>query len=236
MSRPAQNVFDLPYGGISTSRMYVDINGQGKGTQSDTKSVDPRLIKSKAVTLLQFEEGLTRRVNETSQNDLFSSGEIKASLVTLEIMRTPVSMYAQTAFLNSICLNNPGIVVYKADDIVNMLRVTEMIEYVDCYIVGFQTKVITHNGQDLNSVTLQFRYNQRTDTLFAFDETGTPQGQTVSRINFAKGTLNPSSGGGGGTGGGGRAPSGGGGGRTPGGSGSGGGSTGGGNFAGGGGL
>jgi hypothetical protein len=216
-----RNLTQAEYQGINTSNLYVNINGWGTGTLSDSKSVDQRLINEKVVRLLRYEEAFHRQINKASETNLLTAGQINASLVTIEILRSPAMMQSEQAFLNATCLNNPGINIFRVDVINGKFTIVETIEYVDCYFTGIQTNVSTLDGENLASLILWFRYNERTNTLSSFDEKGTPTGKIPTHFKASTGTLQPSGGPGGGGGGGG----------TPG----GGGAPGGGGFAGGGG-
>ena len=66
---------------------------------------------------------------------------------------------------------------------------TEEISYGNCSITKFESQSISQEGQKLDTLKLWFRFTSRTDTLYLYDQTGQPQGQDVSTINFIIGTL-----------------------------------------------
>lgn len=188
--------------GTNSSNLYINIAAQGTGTLEGA-NVDSKLVK--ADRLLALNEMMRREVNTSAENTLFSAGEIDASWVYIEILRTQASIYVQNAFLNA---NNIGpISVYRADIINGKLTVTEEIDYTNCLITKIETTAIALEGQRLDALKVWFRFTGRTDTLYFFDQTGQPIGQNVSNVDFTKGTLQASaSGGGGGGGGSGPAP------------------------------
>lgn len=188
--------------GTSTSNLYINIAQQGTGTLSGS-DVDAKLVKADA--LLAFQEQMVREVNSSSGNTLFSAGEIDASWVYIEILRTQASIFVQNSFYQAN--NITPITIYRADIINGKLTVTEEIEYKDCIITKLQTNAISLEGTKLDTLKAWFRFTQRQDTLLFFDQEGKPLGQNVSLINFPQGTLKaPGAGGGGGEGGGGGAP------------------------------
>ena len=189
--------------GTSNSNLYINIAAQGSGTLTGT-NVDPKLVK--ADRLLAFEEKMSRDVNPAAENTLFSGGEIRASWVFIEILRTQASIYAQTSFYNA---NNIGPISIFRDDIINGKHtVTEEIVYTNCIITQLETSAVSLDNKKLDSLKIWFRFTQRQDTLFFFDQEGKPQGQNVSLINFPQGTLQAQAAGGGGgaAGGGGTTP------------------------------
>jgi len=170
--------------GTNTSNLFINIAGQGTGTLTGT-NVDQKLVK--ADRLLSFSEKMVREVNAASENTLFSAGEIDASWVYIEILRTQAAIYAQNSFYQA---NNIGpIDVYRADIINNKLTVTEQIEYTNCIITQIETFAQALEGKKLDTLKIWFRFIQRQDTLYFFDQTGQPLGQNVSLINFSQGTL-----------------------------------------------
>jgi hypothetical protein len=196
--------------GTNNSNLYVDISGKGTGTLTGT-NVDSKLNKTDR--LLSFSENMSRLINSTAENTLFSAGEIDASWVFMEIQRTQASIFVQNSFYQA---NNIGpIKLYRADVINGKMTVTEEIDYTNCIITKIETQAVSLEDKKLDTLKFWFRFTQRQDTIFFFDQTGKPIGQDVSLIDFTNGTLQPA-GGGGGTGGGGTppapAPSGGGGG------------------------
>ena len=184
--------------GTNTSNLYINISMQGTGTLTGP-DVDAKLAK--ADRLLAFNEQMSREVNTAAENTLFSAGELDASWVYIEILRTQASIYAQNAFLSA---NNIGpINVFRADIINGKLTITEEIEYTNCIITKIETKAIAIEGKKLDTLKIWFRFTGRMDTLFFFDQSGKPIGQNVSKVDFTQGTLKASGGGGGGMGGGG---------------------------------
>jgi len=184
--------------GTNSSNLFINIAGQGTGTLTGA-NVDPKLVK--ADRLLAFSENMVREVNAASENTLFSAGEIDASWVYVEILRTQAAIYAQNSFYQA---NNIGpINVYRADIINGKLTVTEEIDYTNCIITKIESSAQALEGKKLDSLKVWFRFTQRQDTLLFFDQNGQPLGQNVSLINFPQGTLQAQSGGGGGGGAGG---------------------------------
>lgn len=181
--------------GTNTSNLYINIAGQGTGTLTGA-NVDPKLVKTDR--LLAFQEKMTREVNAASENTLFSAGEIDASWVSIEILRTQASIFVQTSFYGAN--NITPITIYRADIINGKMTITEEIEYQNCIITQIETSAVAFEGQKLDTLRMSFRFTQRQDTLYFFDETGQPLGQNVSLINFPQGTLQAQSGGGAGGG------------------------------------
>lgn len=190
--------------GTNSSNLFINIAKQGTGTLTGD-SVDSKLVK--ADRLLGFEEQMVREVNSSSENTLFSAGEIDASWVYIEILRTQASIFVQNSFYQAN--NITPITIYRADIINGKLTVTEEIEYQNCIITKIRTNAIALEGKKLDTLKAWFRFTQRQDTLLFFDQEGKPLGQNVSLINFPQGTLKAKSGGGGGGGGGGGAGGGG---------------------------
>ena len=123
--------------GTNSSNLYVNVAEQGTGTLTGA-NVDPKLVK--ADRLLSFSEQMTREINTAAENTLFSAGEIDASWVYIEILRTQASMYIQNAFLSA---NNIGpIKVFRADIINGKLTVTEEIDYTNCIITQIETNAV----------------------------------------------------------------------------------------------
>lgn len=191
--------------GTNTSNLFINIAAQGTGTLTGD-TVDPKLSK-KADRLLGFQEQMVREVNSSSENTLFSAGEIDASWVYIEILRTQASIFVQNSFIQAN--NITPITIYRADIINGKLTVTEEIEYKNCIITKIQTSAVALEGKKLDTLKAWFRFTQRQDTLLSFDQEGKPLGNNVSLINFPQGTLKPA-GGGGAPAGGGSAPAGGG--------------------------
>jgi hypothetical protein len=185
--------------GTNTSNLFINIAQQGTGTLTG-ENVDAKLVK--ADRLLGFREQMVREVNSASENTLFSAGEIDASWVFIEILRTQASIFVQNSFYQAN--NITPITIYRADIINGKLTVTEEIEYKNCIITKISTEAIALEGRKLDTLKVAFRFTQRQDTLLFFDQEGKPLGQNVSLINFPQGTLKASGGGGeGGEGGGG---------------------------------
>ncbi|MBS0271135.1 MAG: hypothetical protein JSR85_00625 [Proteobacteria bacterium] len=200
--------------GTNISNLYINIAGQGTGTLTGA-NVDPKLAK--ADRLLAISEQMRREVNTAADNTLFSAGEIDASWVYIEILRTQASIFVQNSFLQG---NNIGpINVYRADVINGVLKVTEEIDYTNNIITKIDTTAVALEGQRLDVLKVWFRFTGRTDTLFFFDQNGQPIGQNVSTVDFTLGTLQASAGGGGGNNQGGGSNQGGGGGNNQGGGG-----------------
>lgn len=191
--------------GTNTSNLFINIAKQGTGTLQG-ESVDSKLVK--ADRLLAFDEQMVREVNSSSENTLFSAGEIDASWVFIEILRTQASIYVQNSFYQAN--NITPITIYRADIINGKLTVTEEIEYQNCIITKVKTNAVALEGQKLDTLKAWFRFTQRQDTLISFDQNGQSLGQNVSLINFPQGTLKAQGGGGGGGGGGGEGGGGGG--------------------------
>jgi hypothetical protein len=178
--------------------MYIDVNGQGKGTLTGT-DVDPDLVSAKVERLLSFKEHMTREVNEASESNLFSAGQINAFPVKATILKTQVDPYVRQAFYSATCI--PQITIYRVSIISGVYKITEKIVYSDCYILECESAQSTENSAihtDLTALDFAFRANQREETLYFFDQEGTPQGQNVTKINFSQGTLTSSTDGGGG--------------------------------------
>lgn len=170
--------------GANTSNLYINIAGQGTGTLTGDQ-VDTKLAK--ADRLLAFTEEMRREVNTAAENTLFSAGEIDASWVYIEILRTQASIYAQNSFLQA---NNIGpIQVFRADVINGKITVTETIEYTNCILTEIKTEAVALEGRKLDTLKIWFRFTKRQDTLFFFDQEGKPIGQNVSLVDFTKGTL-----------------------------------------------
>lgn len=170
--------------GTNSSNLYINIAGQGTGTLVGD-NVDSKLVK--ADRLLSFSESMVREVNAAAENTLFSAGEIDASWVYVEILRTQASIYVQNSFYGA---NNIGpINIYRADIMNGKFTVTEQIEYSNCIITSIGTESIAIEGKKLDTLKVGFRFTQRKDTLYFFDQEGKPLGQNVSLINFSQGTL-----------------------------------------------
>jgi len=205
----ALTVAEFANSGTNTSNLFINIAEQGTGTLTGD-GVDAKLVK--ADRLLAFDEKMVREVNSSSENTLFSAGEIDASWVYIKILRTPASIFVQNSFYQAN--NITPITIYRADIINGKLTVTEEIEYKNCIITKIQTTAVSLEGQKLDTLEAWFRFTQRQDTLKFFDQEGKPLGQNVSLINFPQGTLKAAGGGGGGEGGGGSGGGGGGGGEA----------------------
>ena len=182
--------------GTTTSNLYINIAKQGTGTLSGD-NVDAKLVK--ADRLLGFEEQMIRDVNSAAENTLFSAGEIDASWVYIEILRTQASIFVQNSFYQAN--NITPITIYRADIINGKLTVTEEIEYQNCIIRKVGTSAIAFEGQKLDTLKAWFRFIQRQDTLISFDQEGKQLGNNVSLYNSSQGTLKAKSAGGGGAGG-----------------------------------
>jgi len=177
--------------GTNNSNLYINIAGQGTGTLTGP-NVDPKL--SKTDRLLSFREQMTREVNAAAESTLFSAGEIDASWVFIEILRTQASIYVQNAFYSAN--NITPINIYRSDIINGKMTVTEEIDYSNCIITKFETDAKSLEGTKLDTLKVWFRFTQRQDTLLFFDQGGQPLGQNVSLIDFSAGTLQAQSGGG----------------------------------------
>ncbi|MBP9692307.1 MAG: type VI secretion system tube protein Hcp [Alphaproteobacteria bacterium] len=186
--------------GTNNANLYINIAGQGTGTLTGDQ-VDAKLAK--ADRLLTFEESMSRDVNASAENTLFSGGAVTASKVRIEVQRTKASLFAQKSFISAN--NITPINIYRCDLINGKHTVTEQIEYTNCIITSVKTSADATKINSLDTLVIEFRFTQRQDTLFFFDQDGKPQGQDVSLINFPLGTLQSSGGGegGGGEGGGG---------------------------------
>ncbi|MBY0272258.1 MAG: hypothetical protein K2X02_02415, partial [Alphaproteobacteria bacterium] len=172
--------------GTSSSNLYININGQGSGTLTGP-NVDTKLVS--ADRLLGFSEQMSRAVNSAAENNLFSAGQIDASWAYIEVMRTQAAMYLQNCFYLGTNIN--AIDVYRADMINSTLTVTEDINYTNCIITRLEASAVSLGGNRLDTLKAWFRFLQRTDTLYLFDQGGQPQGQNVTTIDFTKLTLQP---------------------------------------------
>jgi hypothetical protein len=179
--------------GTSSSNLYINIAGQGTGTLTGD-NVDPKLVK--ADRLLAFGEEMVRGVNTAAENTLFSAGQIAASWVFVEILRTQASIFVQNSFYQGN--NITPISVYRGDIINGKLTVTEEIDYGNCIITQIEASATSIEGKRLDTLKIWFRFLQRTDTILFFDQIGQAQGQDVSTIDFTTGALQaaPASGGG----------------------------------------
>jgi hypothetical protein len=197
--------------GTTTSNFYVNINNMSTGTLTGS-DVDPKLTK--AERLLSFSYGMRREINSAAESgNLFSAGEIDASWVYMEILRTKSSIYSQNSFVQGNNLQT--IKVYRADVINGQIKVTEELDFTNCIITQINTSVVSLEGQKLDTLKLWFRYTGWTNTLFMFNQQGQPIGQDVFSGDLTKGTLKAAGaagGAGGGAAGGGAAGGGGGGG------------------------
>jgi len=174
--------------GTSNSNLYVNIANQGTGTLTGS-NVDTKL--GKADRLLAFSEQMVREVNTAAETNLFSAGQIDASWVFIEILRTNASIYAQNSFLEGN--NITPIDVYRVDTINGKYTVTEQIEYTNCIITKIEANAVSLEGKKLDTLKIWFRFTARTDTLYFFDQLGQAQGQNVSTVDFTKGTLQAAS-------------------------------------------
>lgn len=174
--------------GTSNSNLYVNIANQGTGTLTGS-NVDPKL--GKADRLLAFSEQMVREVNTAAETNLFSAGQIDASWVFIEILRTNASIYAQNSFLEGN--NITPVDVYRVDTINGKYTVTEQIEYTNCIITKIEANAVSLEGKKLDTLKIWFRFTARTDTLYFFDQLGQAQGQNVSTVDFTKGTLQAAS-------------------------------------------
>ena len=183
--------------GTSSSNLYINIAGQGTGTLTGD-NVDPKLVK--VDRLLAFGEQMVRGVNTAADNTLFSAGQIAASWVFVEILRTQASIFVQNSFYQGN--NISPISIYRADIINGKLTVTEEIDYGSCTITKIEASATSLEGRRLDTLKIWFRFLQRTDTILFFDQVGQAEGQNVSTIDFTTGTLQAASASGGGEGGG----------------------------------
>jgi len=178
------NVVSAAETGTSNSNLYINIAGQGTGTLSGD-NVDPKLVK--ADRLLSFSEQMVREVNSAAENNLFSAGEIDASWVSIEILRTQASIFAQNSFLQGSNIN--PITIYRVDTINGKYTVTEELYYANCIITKIEATAVSLEGKKLDTLKIWFRFTARSDTLFFFNQLGQPQGQNVSTVSFTNGTL-----------------------------------------------
>lgn len=182
-------------GGSALSNLYINIGGQSQSSLAGD-NVDAKL--STTDQLLLIEEEIARDVNPSTSNNLFTAGEMVAFYARAKILRTKSSIYVQNMFTSG--QNIDTITVYRADTINGTQTVTEEIEYTNCFItsiksLGGQEDYSSNNVQSprgLDTFEFKFRYLQRKDTVYFFDQTGQPQGQDVSLINFPSGTLKAS--------------------------------------------
>lgn len=170
--------------GTNNSNLYVNIANTATGRLAGV-SVDSKL--GPADRLLAFSESMVREVNSVAENSFFAAGEIDASWVYIEILRTKASIDAQNAFIQGNLIT--PIVIYRVDIINGKHTVTEEISYGNCSITKFEANAISQQGEKLDTLKLWFRFTSRTNTLYEFDQTGQPTGQVVSTINFINGTL-----------------------------------------------
>lgn len=170
--------------GTNSSNLYINIGDQGTGTL-EGPNVDSEI--GKADRLLAFSEEMSREVNSAADNNLFSAGEIDASWVYVEVLRTPASIYAQSSFLQGTNIDN--IYIYRVDTIGGTMTITEKIEYENCIITKIATHAVALEGTKLDTLKIWFRFTSRTDTLTSYDQTGQKQGNNVSKVDFTKGTL-----------------------------------------------
>ena len=97
--------------------------------------------------------------------------------------------------------NIDKITIYRADTINGKQTITEEIEYSNSFITNIKTlagqedysNATVQSASGLDTFEFKFRYLQRQDTVYFFDQTGQAQGQDVSLINFPQGTLQQSS-------------------------------------------
>lgn len=183
-------------GGSSLSNLYINIGGQSQSSLTGS-NVDAKL--STTDQLLLLEEELSRDVNPSTSNNLFSAGELVAFYARAIILRTQSSIYVQNMFTSG--QNIDTITVYRADTINGTQTVTEEIAYSNCFItnikslggqIDFSNNTV-QSAKGLDTFEFKFRYLQRQDTVYFFDQTGAAQGQNVSLINFPQGTLQASS-------------------------------------------
>jgi hypothetical protein len=183
--------------GTDNANLYINVAGQGTGTLAGDQ-VDAKL--QKADRLVFFKTRMSRDVNPSAENNLFSGGAITASRVLIEIQRTKAAIFIEKSFISAN--NVTPITIYRSDLISGKHTVTEEIEFTNCIFTGIETTADATKLQGLDTLLAEFRFTQCQDTLFFFDQNGQPQGQDVSLINFPAGTLQPSGGGGGDSGGG----------------------------------
>ncbi len=177
---------------INSSNIYIDLNKQGDGTLTGS-DVDQKLVSAKVERVIAYADGFRRKINPASESSLLSAGEIDANPVKVQVLRTKISTVVQNYFLAATSIDN--ITIFVVDIINGKYTVTEEIVYKSCYITSFDTDVNTRDGEDLSLIAFTFRFNERQNTLFFFDQTGKPIGQNVSLVKFAEGTLAPSGGG-----------------------------------------
>jgi hypothetical protein len=190
-------------GGSALSNLYINIGGQSQSNLTGD-SVDAKL--STTDQLLLLEEEISRDVNPSTSNNLFSAGEMVAFYSRARILRTKSSIYVQNMFTSG--QNIDTITIYRADTINGTQTVTEEIEYTNCFITNIKSlagqedysNLTIQSANGLDTFEFKFRYLQRKDTVFFFDQIGQPQGQDVSLINFPEGTLKAAAAGGGGGG------------------------------------
>ena len=179
-------------GGSSLSNLYINIGGQSQSTLAGD-GVDSKL--STTDQLLLLEEEISRDVNPSTSNNLFSAGEMVAFYSRAKILRTKSSIYVQNMFMTG--QNIDTITIYRADTINGKQTVTEEIEYTNCFITNIKSlggqedfsNNTVQSAKGLDTFEFKFRYLQRKDTVYFFDQTGQAQGQDVSLINFPQGTL-----------------------------------------------
>ncbi|MDZ4322807.1 MAG: hypothetical protein U1A05_01805, partial [Alphaproteobacteria bacterium] len=170
--------------GTSNSNLYINIAAQGTGTLSGN-NIDPKI--GTADRLLAFSEQMVRGVNTAAENTLFSAGEIDASWVFIEILRTQASVFAQESFFQGN--NITPINIYRVGTINGKYTVTELITYINCLITKIEAGAKSLDGKNLDTLKIWFRFTARNDTLYFFNQEGHLLGQNVSTINFINGTL-----------------------------------------------
>jgi hypothetical protein len=192
--------------GARTSSYYINIGGQGTGTLTGN-NVDPKLVK--ADELYAYKGSMSRSIHAATVNTLFSSGEIVAGLTYIKVPRSQTSMFVINSFNKGDKI--PQITIYRADVINGKITVTEEFIFSNCDILRIEEGFDDGDPNGLYALEGEFRYTQKQDTLYFFDQEGKPLGQNVSLINFPQGTLQAQASGGGGTGTGGGGAAGGGG-------------------------
>lgn len=177
-----------PLKGTALPNLMVDINGQTKSTLTNANIATE--LKT-AEEILSFNEGLTRNVNAASANSLYASGELEASHVILEMMRTDVITYLEQMMAGGTSIAK--ITVYRIEIIGGKMVITDQYLFENCFVTSMDSKM--GNTGDTNQTSFKdsaffgFRYLKRTHTINVYDETGASQGSKVSTIDFQAGEL-----------------------------------------------
>jgi hypothetical protein len=172
--------------GTSTSNLYIDVAKQGEGTLTGA-NVDPDLVTAKAERLLAFAESMRREINTAAESYLFAAGEIDASWVYAEILRTKIANYVRDSFIKGNFIG--PIKVWRTEVINTKLTIIEEISYENCIIGKIETNAIALEGQKLDTLKFWFRFTKCQSTLKPHDQNGQAQGNLVTLIDFSKGTL-----------------------------------------------